>query len=91
VASAASWVGVIPASSCRRSRRDTRAIATRSRVTSISGALTPSVALDSGTSEAYVGASRHRAVLLRADAAEALEGGAERDGAALLTVAYRVS
>jgi hypothetical protein len=49
------------------------------------------VALDSGTSEAYVGASRHRAVLLRADAAEALEGSAEREGAALLTVAYRVS
>jgi malate dehydrogenase (oxaloacetate-decarboxylating) len=38
VDSAASWVGVRPASSCRRSRRDSRARATRSRVTSTSGA-----------------------------------------------------
>ena len=36
VASAASWVGVRPASSWRRSRRDSRARATRSRATSIS-------------------------------------------------------
>jgi len=38
VASAASWVGVRPASSCLRSRRDSRASATRSRVTSTAGA-----------------------------------------------------
>jgi len=49
---------VIPASSCRRSRRDTRAIATRSRVTSISGAPAPSLILDSGTSAAYVAGLR---------------------------------
>src|ERR1700677_2124990 len=40
VASAASCVGVRPASSCRRSRRDSRASATRNLVTSISGPLT---------------------------------------------------
>ena len=38
VASAASCVGVRPASSCRRSRRDSRASATRSLVTSTAGA-----------------------------------------------------
>ena len=37
VASAASCVGVRPASSCLRSRRDSRASATRSRVTSTAG------------------------------------------------------
>src|SRR5215467_14303431 len=35
VDSAANWVGVRPASSCLRSRRESRAMATRSRVTSI--------------------------------------------------------
>ena len=40
VASAASWVGVRPASSWRRSRRDSRARATRSRATSISASTT---------------------------------------------------
>src|ERR1700744_2675707 len=38
VASADSWVGVSPASSWCRSRRDSRAMATRSRVASIEGA-----------------------------------------------------
>ena len=40
VASAASWVGVRPASSWRRSRLDSRARATRSRVTSITASIT---------------------------------------------------
>jgi hypothetical protein len=39
VASADSWVGVSPASSWCRSRRDSRAMATRSRVASIIGAV----------------------------------------------------
>src|SRR3984893_10127592 len=41
VASAASWVGVSPASSCLRRRRDSRASATRSLVTSTAGASAP--------------------------------------------------
>src|ERR1700722_12305377 len=43
VESAASWVGVRPASSWRRSRRDSRASATRSRVTSISASISVSI------------------------------------------------
>jgi hypothetical protein len=68
---------VIPASSCRRSRRDTRAIATRSRVTSISGAPALSLILDSGTSEAYVGAFRDRAALLPAGAGQCVRAHAQ--------------